>query len=487
MNFADRFLGALGERNPSEAVVTADRVESYENLKQRILGYAQAIRGFGLEGERVGLYLPSCIEYVGIYHATLLSGNVVVPLNPGYKKELRYILEDSDTRLVATTDGLSDRVEEQAAHVDSVENVTTISDFDVPSVPDRHDVAVERSVAVQPYTSGTTGDPKGVLLTHDHLNSLTQLITKHFEQYRDNPKVLAALPLFHTYGMTMCLNVPLFNGGKIHLVSEWDPENVRDTIRSEEIEIFPGVPTMYQDLLELPSLTPRDLSPLQLCISRGSKLPDDVVQEYHETYETLILEGYGMTETTRNPIHNTRDAYKLTTLGKELTPGTVRIVAEDGEPVETGEVGEVQLHSSIVMGEYYERPEETENAFTSDGWFKTDDLMKQDEEGFYHFIGRKDDVIVTGGYNVYPQEVESVIDDLHGVETSVVIGVSDGRRGQTIKAFIVPEDHENAIDAERVKDECLDQLAAYKHPREVEIRETLPRTSLGKVKRERLT
>jgi long-chain acyl-CoA synthetase len=482
MNFAEDVLKNTVGDTKKLALKGPEHQITYQDLRSKVTNFSWGLKQRGLEGHRIGVYMPNSSKFAPLFYAILLTGNVFVPLDPSYKEELQYLLTDSDTKAIITTKGFAERARRYSAGVDNCEHVITLTELERNTNKGITELCTKNKDAAQPYTSGTTGEPKGVVLSHQDFHSLVEVISDNFKKYTTNPKVLAPLPLFHMYGLTMSLNVPILHGGEIHVLPEWDAEQAIELIASEKLELLPGVPTMYRDLLEVDTISQAKIGSLNTCISRGSKLPHEILQEFKEKYGIIILEGFGMTETVKNPIHNTKGDYKFGSVGKEMVSGTVRLVTDNGNRVGIDEIGHLQLHESIVMDRYYQKPKETENTFTDDGWFKTDDLMRKDEDGFYFFTGRQDDVIVTGGRNVYPGEIERVIKDMEGVEDCAVVSMPDERKQKTVKAVIVPQDG-CSIEPEKVKEVCLERLAPYKHPRKVEVQSELPRTPLGKIQR----
>ncbi|WP_049926082.1 class I adenylate-forming enzyme family protein [Halopiger goleimassiliensis] len=513
-NLVTNVAAAVQEHGENTAISYEGAETSYEEFWGQIGAFATALeeRGVG-EDDRVALYLPNVPPFLIAFHGTLRAGGAVVPMNPQYKsREIGHLLGDSEARVVVALADLVPFVREvedetSVEHVVSVggdaEGATPFEEFLEPGDPDVVDRA-DDDVAVQPYTSGTTGQPKGVQLTHENLASnakaASQLIP---DGIRPDDKGLGVLPLFHIYGMTVTMNAALFNGAAYYPMPEWDAQDAVSLIEDEELTIMHGVPAMYNDVINQPNAEEFDLSSLRLCGVGGSGIPVEVLRRFEELYEPKIYEGYGLTETSpithfNSPIEGRR----VGSIGKTVPGVESKVVTDDFEavdPVSEGPVdeddadldeitGEIVVSGPNVMKGYYGLPEANEEAFTEDGgkrWFHTGDLGYHDEDGFFYVVDREKHMIVTGGYNVYPREVEELLFEHEAVADAAVAGIPDERRGETVKAFIVPTPDADVTE-EEIKEYCLTNLAEYKHPREVEFVDELPRTTTGKVQKFKL-
>jgi long-chain acyl-CoA synthetase len=487
---------------------------TYQQFWHRTGQLAKALTDAGLEpGDRVGVYLPNLPQFVISYYGVLRAGGAVVPMNPQYKaREIGHMLEDSEAQAVI---GLADLVpfvhqvredEDVDTNVETVvsvggeaEGAVTFEDFLAEGTME----TVERAdddVAAQPYTSGTTGTPKGVLLTHHNLGWMTRHAGDVMEEdYGPEDKLLGVLPLFHIYGMTVVMNAGLYNGSTYYPMPEWDAEEALSLIESEGITIMHGVPAMYNDVINTPGAEDYDLSSLRFVNSGGSSIPLEVIDRFEEMYGLQLNEGYGLTETSPITHANRPDARRKGSIGKVIPGVDAKVVDDDFTemprveegPIDEDDydlseiVGEIVVSGPNVMKGYHGRPEANEEAFTeAEGktWFHTEDLGYWDEDGFFYVIDREKHMIVTGGYNVYPREVEELLFEHPDVADAAVVGIPDERRGETVKAFIVPTP-DAEVTPEEIKEYCLDNMAAYKHPREVEFVEELPRTTTGKVQK----
>ncbi|MFC4543661.1 long-chain fatty acid--CoA ligase [Halosolutus amylolyticus] len=547
-NLVTNVAAAVEEHGDTPAIGFQGEETTYEEFWAQTGAFAAALeeRGLGAD-DRVAIYLPNVPPFVIAFHGTLRAGGVVVPMNPQYKaREIGHLLGDSEAKVVVTLADLVPFVTEvrddtSVEHVVSVggeaEGATPFEEFLVRGAPEIVDRA-DDDVAVQPYTSGTTGQPKGVQLTHENLASNADMADQLIpDGIRPDDKQLGVLPLFHIYGMTVVMNSTLFNGGMYYAVPEWDAQEAVSIVEDEELTLMHGVPAMYNDIINQPDAEAFDLSSLRLCGVGGSGIPVEVLRQFEDRYEPKIYEGYGLTETSpithfNSPIEGRRvgsigktvpgvDSKVVDENFEEVAPveegpideesvasktqrgegsaerssanrSSGRSPREDGEAagaVDLGEItGELVVSGPNVMKGYYGLPEANEEAFTEeDGrrWFHTGDLGYHDEDGFFYVVDREKHMIVTGGYNVYPREVEELLFEHEAVADAAVVGIPDERRGETVKAFVVPTPDAD-VTPDDLKGYCLTNLAEYKHPREVEFVEELPRTTTGKVQKFKL-
>ncbi len=513
-NLVTNLAAAVEEHGDNTAIGFQGTETSYDEFWGQTGAFATALEERGLgEDDRVALYLPNVPPFLIAFHGTLRAGGVVVPMNPQYKaREIGHLLGDSGAKVVVALADLVPFVTEvqdetDVEHVVSIggeaEGAVTLEEFLEPGDPEIAD-RDDDDVAVQPYTSGTTGQPKGVQLTHGNLASnadaAAQLIP---DGIRSDDKGLGVLPLFHIYGMTVTMNASLFNGGAYYPMPEWDAQDAVSLIEEEELTIMHGVPAMYNDVINQPNAEEFDLSSLRLCGVGGSGIPVEVLRQFEEMYEPKIYEGYGLTETSPITHFNSPiDGRRVGSIGKTVPGVDSKVVDEDFEeipPIEEGPIdeeeadlreitGEIVVAGPNVMKGYYGLPEANEEAFTEEGgrtWFHTGDIGYHDEDGFFYVVDREKHMIVTGGYNVYPREVEELLFEHEDVADAAVAGIPDERRGETVKAFIV-RTPDGDVTEEEIKEYCLTNLAEYKHPREVEFVEELPRTTTGKVQKFKL-
>lgn len=497
--------------DPDSAAIAFDGLElSYEEFWTRTGQFARALENRGIgEGDRIGIYLPNLPQFVTAFYGTLRAGGIVVPMNPQYKaREISHMLADSEANAVVALADLvpnvlavqDDTDVEQVISVGAdVDGATEFDEFladDTKAVVERADDAV----AVQPYTSGTTGTPKGVLLTHHNLAFTTRANADVPPGgFQASDRLIGTLPLFHIYGMSVVMNGAMYSGGTYYPVPEWDAQSVMDQLEDDEITIMFAVPAMFNDMINQPDADEYEFDALRFANSGGSSLPLEVLERFETLWGVQLNEGYGLTETSPVTHVNTNDARRKGSIGQPLEGVEAKIVTEDFEEVprvEEGPIdeeeqdlneitGELVIHGPNVMKEYYGLPEANEEAFTEENgtrWFHTGDIGYWDEDDFFYVVDREKHMIVTGGYNVYPREVEELLFEHEDVADAAVVGVPDERRGETVKAFVVPTPDAEATPVD-ITQYCLSNLAEYKHPREVEFVRELPRTTTGKVQK----
>lgn len=504
-------------RHPEETAVKHRRggtEMTYEEFWVEAGRFAASLREDGVNpGDRVAVYLPNLSEFVTAFVGILRNGSVVVPLNPQYKaREIEHILADSGAEVVVTLPELVAEVRKVESETDvrevvtvggKEEEATEYDDF-LSDEPRETEPREDDGIAAQPYTSGTTGDPKGVLLTHRNLSFVAEATPRIHDGIHTDDKMLGVLPLFHIYGMTVNMLATLYEGGSYHLMTEWDAGEAFELIEKEGITILHGVPAMYNDLINHPDVEEYTLESVRFANAGGDSLPFETIRRFEEQFAPKLLEGYGLTETAPTTHANAPDERRKGSIGKPL-PGVNSKVVDRGfeemptvkrGPVEFGDggygydevVGEIVISGPNVMKGYYELPRENENAFTeADGnrWFHTGDLGYRDEDNFFYVVDREKHMIVTGGYNVYPREVEELLFEHPDVEEAAVVGVPDERKGETVKAYVVTQP-DATVSPDEIREYCLENLAEYKHPRVVKFVDELPRTASGKVQKFKL-
>lgn len=478
------------------------------------------------KGDRVAIMLPNTPQAVISYYGILLAGGIVVQTNPLYtERELEYQLKDSGSKAIISLDILLPKINHVRSRTDlehvivakikdylpfpknklyprvqkkQYNLVVKVEDSDnthlwktaVETDSDKlaePDIDPENDLALLQYTGGTTGSPKGVMLTHYNLVANGQMSASWLGVEKEKQEVvLGVLPFFHVYGMTTVMNFGIMTGSKMILLPKFDVESVLKAIDKQKPTIFPGAPTIYIGLLNHPKITKFDLSSIEACISGSAPLPVEVQESFEKVTKGKLVEGYGLTEsspvTHSNFIHGRRVPGSVgvpwpDTEAKILNLGTM-------EEAECGEVGEVAVKGPQIMKGYWNRKEETE-AVLKDGWLLTGDIGYMNEEGYFFIVDRKKDMIITGGYNVYPREVEEVLYEYEGIQEAAIAGIPDPYRGETVKAYIVPK--EGAQLTEKELDAfCRKRMAPYKVPRIYEFRKELPKTAVGKILRRKL-
>jgi long-chain acyl-CoA synthetase len=473
---------------------------TYEQVDVMTGRVAAGLRRAGLgRGQTVAVQLPNVPEFVFAFYGALRAGLTVVPLNPLLKApEVAYHLRDSGARLLVTSDLFPEEAAKGAADAGDVELAV------VPTTPGAGDPAhgapFDSYYAADPsaaeldtepmgpddtavviYTSGTTGKPKGAELTHFQLFMAATVAGDTFA-YRDDDVSMAVLPLFHVFGLSSVLNTAVRCGASLVLVPRFEAGAVLDAIERHRVSVFCGVPTMFVALLHADQ-GGRDLSSLRVCVSGGASIPGEVLRGFEAAYPGApVLEGYGLSETCAMATFNRSvEERRVLSIGKRLWGVEVRVVDARDEPLPAGpeHVGEIVLRGHVVMKGYLGKPEATAEAMRG-GWFHTGDLGYRDDDGFFYIVDRKKDLVIRGGFNVYPREVEEVLNEHPAVREAAVIGRPDERLGEEVVAFVSLRPG-TATTPEEVVAFCRERLAAYKYPREVVVVDELPKGPSGKV------
>ncbi len=479
----------MGER---VALRLGEDAHTYAQLDAQAQRLAGHLRAAGMRpGSRVGLLLPNVPEFPIAYHGALRAGAAVVPMNTLLRpREIAYYLEDSGAELLVAWHEQLDAALEGAAlagvgrvicaggpagPADSLAQLLAESQSD-PSLAQR----APDDPAVILYTSGTTGKPKGALLTHSNLLWNAQVSAELFALQADD-RLLGTLPLFHSFGQTCVLNAAFRRGAEVVLIPRFEPEAALDLMEGRGVTVFMGVPTMYVALLNADSAARRDLSALRLCVSGGAAIPVEILRGFEERFGARVLEGYGLSEAS--PVASFNHLERPSKPGSIGTPiwGTeMRVADEEGATCPPGEVGEILIRGHNVMAGYHRRTEETADAIDRDGWLHTGDMARMDEDGYFFIVDRKKDLIIRGGYNVYPREVEEVLYEHPGVMEAAVVGVPDAALGEEVAAAVVARPGA-ALDADALRAWVREQVAPYKYPRHIAIVAELPKGPTGKI------
>jgi len=485
MNLAS-VLTDSAQRDPDHVALRLDDMEvSYGLLDEGSARLAAVLADRGLEpGDRVGIMLPN-VPYFGVcYYGVLRSGGVVVPMNVLLKRrEVAFYLGDSGAKLMFAWEGFADDAKTGADEAGAECIVVKPGEFEklLAGVEPRREV-VDRAAddtAVILYTSGTTGTPKGAELTHDNLKTNCE-ITRDMFGIGGEVVTLGALPLFHSFGQTCSMNATLAAGGTLSLIPRFDPGKALEIIERDKVNLFQGVPTMYSALLHQEGRDKFDTSTLELCVSGGSAMPVELMRGFEDAFGCKILEGYGLSESSPVASFNRPDRErKPGSIGIPVEGVEMKVVDDDGNDVAQGEVGEIVIRGHNVMKGYWNKPDATAETLI-DGWLHTGDMAKIDEDGYFFIVDRKKDLIIRGGYNVYPREIEEVLYEHPAVREAAVIGVKDDKLGEEIGAAVALKDGEEASEQE-LRDFVKEQVAAYKYPRRVWFVDDLPKGPTGKI------
>jgi long-chain acyl-CoA synthetase len=485
-NLARNVVVQATEAPDRTAIKLDEQRMSYAMLDQasaRVAGWLQA-RGVAA-GDRVALMLPNVPEFAVVYYGVLRAGAVVVPMNVLFKRrEVAYHLGDSGAKVLFAWRGFLEAAEAGAA--DAGAQCVALGAGELGRVladaPARAQVAAraDDDTAVILYTSGTTGKPKGAQLTHGNIGRNVDAVRELFG-LDASAVVLGALPLFHSFGQTCVLNATLRVGGMVTLVPRFDALKVLSLIQSDRITVLAGVPTMLAALLACPERARFDASSLRTCVSGGASLPLEVLRGFEAAFGVPVLEGYGLSETS--PVasfHRADRTRKPGSIGFPIAGVEMRIIDAAGAPAGRGAVGEICIRGHNVMKGYWQKPEATAEAITPDGWFHSGDLGRVDEDGYYFIVDRKKDMIIRGGFNVYPRELEELLYQHPAVREAAVIGVPHPELGEEVAAAVALRPGSTAT-VEELRDYLKAQVAAYKYPRHLWIVDELPKTATGKI------
>jgi long-chain acyl-CoA synthetase len=484
-NFAQQLPAAAAEDPDHAALKLDDLVLSYAMLDASSARAAGILREKGVrEGDRLGMQLPNVPYFPIVYFGALRLGAVVVPMNPLLKeKEVAYHLSDSGAKVMVGWHQFADPARAGSEQAGAEAVIVAPGEFEkLLGDADQLDDVVDRGdddPAVIIYTSGTTGTPKGATLMHSNLSAGAEVARELVDAGPDTVAV-STLPLFHVFGMNSIMNVAVHARGTLTLVPRFEPGKVLEVIERDGATVFGGVPTMYAALLNHPDRERHDVSSLDLCVSGGSPMPVEVLRGFDEAFGTKVLEGYGLSETTGMGSFNKPDRErKPGSIGVPVGQTEFRLVDEDDNDVPAGEPGELVMRGEFVMKGYWNRDEATAEVMR-DGWFHTGDIATVDEDGYYFIVDRKKDLIIRGGYNVYPRELEEVLYEHEAVREAAVVGVPHSSLGEEVGAAVALKEGEQ-VEPEALREYMKQRVAAYKYPRVIWVVDELPKGPTGKI------
>jgi len=485
-NLAATLVNTTGSHPDRTAVRLDDRALRYrdlDDLSARVTAWL--LRRGITAGDRVGLMGPNTPEFLMLYYGILRAGAIVVPMNPQFKsREVDYYLSDSAASLAFAWHAVADEAAKGAASAGTDLVVIEPSDLagtlagtaPEPTVADR----APSDTAVILYTSGTTGPPKGAELTHANLLTNVEVTTTTLLNLRPEDVVFGALPLFHSFGQTVGMGCSMASGACLTLLPRFDPVRALELIKRDQVTVLMGVPTMYAAILHSAGGGAADAESLRLCVSGGSAMPVELMRAFEKQFGCMILEGYGLSETSPVASFNHPDRErKPGTIGQAIAGTEMRVQSDDGDPLPPGEIGEIAIRGHNVMKGYWRRPEETAEAMAG-GWFRTGDLGRLDSEGYFSIVDRKKDIIIRGGLNIYPREIEEVLYEHPAVAEAAVIGVPHQLLGEEVAAVVKLKPGASA-DPGELREYVKRELAAYKCPRHVWIVDELPHGGSGKI------
>ena len=486
MNLAENLTATTSERPDAVAMKLDDAELTYAQLDEASARVAGLLRSKGVEaGDRVGIMLPNVPYFAACYYGALRLGAVVVPMNVLLKKrEVGFYLTDPEAKVMFAWHDFAEAAEAGAEEAGAEVILVKPGEFEQLLAEAEPDTEVaerdDDDTAVILYTSGTTGTPKGAELTHSNLARNVEAFSG-FTNIDQDSVVLGALPLFHSFGQTCGLNAAVRVGACLTLIPRFDPGKALEIIDRDRVNVFEGVPTMYAAMLNHPDRDTYDTSCLSLCASGGSAMPVEVMKAFEEAFDAKILEGYGLSETSPVASFNHPDRErKPGSIGTPIEGVEMKVVDDDGNEVAQGEPGEILIRGHNVMKGYWNRPEATAESISDDGWFATGDMATIDEDGYFFIVDRKKDLIIRGGYNVYPREIEEVIYEHPAVREAAVVGVPHDDLGEEVGAAIALKDDADCTEDD-IREHCKEQVAAYKYPRTVWFVDELPKGPTGKI------
>lgn len=508
MNLSTQLHETAAKFTSKPAFVFMDQETSYTEFDHAVTRFADGLQSLGIKkGDNVALLLGNSPHFIIGLYGLFRLGATAIPINPTYTPdEISYILTNGDVKAVIMLDLLIPMLEKIDRILPNIGHyIICPSESSERPVPENLSISskmksftkvftqgtgslaepatAKEDTAIILYTSGTTGKPKGAMLSYGNLYSNACDVADYLGINEDD-RVITVLPMFHVFCLTVCLNAPLLNGGTLYIIPQFSPKEVFHVARKYEITLFAGVPTMFNYLLQYPEGNAEDFQSLRFCISGGSAMPVALLKNFEEKFNVIVSEGYGLSEaapvTCFNPIDRPR---KPGSIGKSIIHVENKVVNELGEEVPPGQVGELIVKGPNVMKGYYKLPEET-SAALKDGWLYTGDLARMDDEGYFYIVDRKKDMVIVGGFNVYPREVEEVLFAHPEIAEVAVIGAPDPNLGEVIRCFVVAK--RSSLTEEELIDYCKERLAKYKVPKSIDFMEELPKNTTGKILRRAL-
>ena len=520
-------LRATVERAPDAPLIDfMGRRYSYAEVYRDAQRFAAGLQARGIaQGERIGLFLPNVPIYPAAYYGAMMAGAVVVNFSPLYTvEELSHQVADSGTRLLVTVD-LDALLPTALDVLDSSElDGLVVGDFAgmlsrfkgfalklfkrdmLASVPDRADVTAwdafcadaplepvvidpENDLALLQYTGGTTGTPKGAMLTHQNLSANARQVNAVDPRKNERDMILGVLPLFHVFANACVLNRTVVNGGCMALLPRFDAKDALATIQRVKATAMPGVPTMYQALLDHKDFAATDFSSLRACISGGAPLGPQLKERFEKGSGARLLEGYGLTESSGVVSTNSYEGEeRVGTIGQPIPATEVKLIDKEdsSRPAPDGEPGELVVRGPQIMRGYWNRPDAAKDAFTEDGWLRTGDVAVIDADGFIKIVDRCKDMIAVGGFKVFPSQVENALLEHEMVKEALVIGAPDPYKGERVEAYVTLQIDDGALGADELRDWANQRLGKHERIADLVIRDDLPKTMIGKLDRKAL-
>jgi long-chain acyl-CoA synthetase len=488
-------LIASKDRHADRIALRCDNVEfTFAELDDAAARVATLLEQAGVQpGDRVGIMLPNTPAFAIVFYGIMYRGAVAVPMNPLLKaREVSFYLSNSGAKALFATPAFADEATAGAGEVgaqcwvvDDAELMTLIAEVPGQDSPVQRD---DDDVAVILHTSGTTGKPKGAMLTHGNLGRNAEVSVRTLVEIGPDDVVMGCLPLFHVFGLTCGLNGAVLAGATLTLIPRFEPRKALEVIQRDGVTVFEGVPTMYSALLSVADQDAAEAAhSLRTCVSGGAALPVQVLTDFENAFGCTVLEGYGLSESSPaaafNHPHRPR---KAGSIGTPIEGVEMRVVDLDGVEVPQGKTGEIQIRGHNVMKGYWNLPDATTATITSEGWLNTGDVGRIDEDGYFYIVDRTKDLIIRGGYNVYPREIEEVLYEHPAVGEAAVIGIPHDSLGEEVGAAVALKKGAS-VTADELREYVKARVAAYKYPRLVWLVDALPKGPTGKLLKREIT
>ncbi|MGB8405660.1 MAG: long-chain fatty acid--CoA ligase [Mycobacterium sp.] len=492
-------LTASAQRGPAHPALRCDdQTYTFDEFHRAAARMATLLERLGIEpGDRVGIMLPNTPAFAIVFYGVMYRGAVAVPMNPLLSaREIEFYLSNTDAKALFATPSFADPAHAgagaagaQCVLVDDAALLELLAGQTEYAAPEQR---ADTDTAVVLHTSGTTGQPKGAELTHGGLVRNADVCVRTLFHGGPDDVIMGCLPLFHVFGLTCGLNSAVLAGATLTLIPRFDAAKALQVIERDRVTIFEGVPTMYSAMLAAAAELPDDrvkagAATLRLCASGGAAMPVQVIHDFENAFSCAILEGYGLSETSPVASFNHPDKpRKPGSVGTPVGGVEMRVVADDGTPVPQGEPGEIQIRGHNIMKGYWNLPEATAEAINAEGWFASGDIGRIDEDGYYYIVDRKKVLIIRGGFNVYPREVEEVLYAHPDVAEAVVVGMPHESLGEEVGAAVALKP-DAAVTVDELREFVKSQVAAYKYPRRIWFVDSLPKGPTGKLLRREIT
>jgi len=484
-NLAENLTATVDEHRDRPAIKLDDIQLPYGLVDEVCARAGGLIKEAGVgPGDRVGIMLPNVPYFPFLFYGAMRLGAIVVPMNPLLKeREVAFHLGDSGAGLLIAWHQFEEAARAGADDAGAEVIVVKPGEFEerVGAADPLREIAPreDNDTSLILYTSGTTGTPKGAQLTHGNLRSAAQIAVDLVDAGPDTV-TLGALPLFHVFGLTSGLNSVVRAGGELTLLPRFDAGKALEIVQRDRVNTLPGVPTMYAAMLHLEGGEQYDTSSLNICVSGGAAMPVEIMRAFEEKFDCTVLEGYGLSETCGIASFNRPDRErKAGSIGIPVEGVDMKCVDDDGNEVPQGEVGEILIRGPVVMKSYWNRPDATADTL-ADGWLRTGDMATVDDDGYFFIVDRKKEMIIRGGFNVYPRELEEVLYEHPAVREAAVVGLPHDSLGEEVGAAVALKDGQHA-EPDELRAYMKERVAAYKYPRVVWIVDDLPKGPTGKI------